>query len=193
MEKNTKISKEKFFLLIGMIFLFSNILAICESNQIDINTASATELDKLAGIGTVKARAIIDSRPFETVDDLLNVSGIGEVTIQNIKTQGLACVTNSIENSSAENVKSDLNISDNKTETKKEVEPVKNEIPVDEIDETPKIISANVVKLDAKSIKSTENTNNSVSKYAEYGLVGFCILLTTLFIIKGRNKKNEFR
>ena len=44
------------------------------------------------GIGPVKAQAIINSRPFESIDDLINVSGIGEVTLIKIKDQNLACV-----------------------------------------------------------------------------------------------------
>jgi competence ComEA-like helix-hairpin-helix protein len=177
----------KIFLLIEMIFLFSNILAICESNQIDINSASITELDNLAGIGPKKAQLIIDARPFENVDELLNANGIGEMTLQGIKEQGLACVNEKINNS-------EKDVPGNKTETNNTKEPIKKEIPVEEIDETPKTISANVVKLDAKSIKSTENTNNSINKYAKYGLVGFCVLLAMLFIFKAKNKsKNEFR
>ena len=69
------------------------ISASCQKNQIDINTASLEELDKLAGIGPVKAQAIINSRPFNKLDDLLNVVGIGDVTLSNIKQQGLACVS----------------------------------------------------------------------------------------------------
>src|SRR3989344_2130943 len=91
----------KIFLLIGifLIFLLPNISAICNESQININTASLEELDALSGIGPVKAQAIIDTRPFNSVDDLINVNGIGEVTLNNIKLQGLACVSNEINNS----------------------------------------------------------------------------------------------
>ena len=90
----------KIFLLIGifLIFLLPNISAICNESQININTASLEELDALSGIGPVKAQAIIDTRPFNSIDDLINVNGIGEVTLNNIKLQGLACVSDEINN-----------------------------------------------------------------------------------------------
>ena len=82
-----------------LIFLLPNISAICNETQININTASLEELDLLSGIGQIKAQAIIDTRPFSSVEDLINVNGIGEVTLNNIKLQGLACVSNEINNS----------------------------------------------------------------------------------------------
>lgn len=59
---------------------------------IDINTAPASELEKLVGVGPTIAQRIIEARPFSSVDDLIRVKGIGEKTLQKIKEQGLACV-----------------------------------------------------------------------------------------------------
>ncbi len=55
---------------------------------LNVNTASARELETLPGIGPVLAGAIVDYRekcgPFERLEDLLNVSGIGEKILARI-------------------------------------------------------------------------------------------------------------
>ena len=56
---------------------------------VNINTASAAELQTLSGIGPSMAQSIIDERskngPFASVDDLMRVSGIGEKKLAKIK------------------------------------------------------------------------------------------------------------
>ncbi len=56
---------------------------------ININTASAYKLTELDGIGEVKAEAIVRYREengkFTSVDELLNVKGIGEKTLEKIR------------------------------------------------------------------------------------------------------------
>ncbi|MFH0739544.1 MAG: lamin tail domain-containing protein [bacterium] len=81
-----KFKKYLFFLL----FLICPAFALAE--QIDINTATLSQLDKLTGIGPTYAQRIIDNRPYNSIDDLLRVKGIGTTTLQKIKVQGFACV-----------------------------------------------------------------------------------------------------
>jgi len=56
---------------------------------ININTATEEELQTLSGIGEVKAKAIVayrsTSQGFKTIEELLNVSGIGDKTFEKIK------------------------------------------------------------------------------------------------------------
>src|SRR5699024_4350862 len=60
-----------------------------DSNRVRINHAKQEESETLNGIGTSKAQAIIQYReengPFQTEEDLLEVSGIGEKTLENFK------------------------------------------------------------------------------------------------------------
>ena len=59
--------------------------------QININTATAIELEQLAGVGPSTAKAIIEFREkngaFKTVEDLLNVRGIGPAKLSEILPQ----------------------------------------------------------------------------------------------------------
>ena len=58
---------------------------------VNINTADADELQRLSGIGEVKAQRIIEHReqygPFVTIEQIMNVAGIGEATFANIREQ----------------------------------------------------------------------------------------------------------
>jgi hypothetical protein len=44
---------------------------------IDVNRASVEDLEALPGVGPVMAARILDARPFQTLDELREVSGIG--------------------------------------------------------------------------------------------------------------------
>lgn len=63
--------------------------AAAEIAKININTASQTELQSLPGIGKVTAERIVayrtDSGLFKTIDDIVNVKGIGEKSFEKIR------------------------------------------------------------------------------------------------------------
>jgi competence protein ComEA len=55
---------------------------------IELNCAGARTFETLAGIGSVRARQIVEERarrPFERVDELLRVHGIGPKTLESLR------------------------------------------------------------------------------------------------------------
>lgn len=52
--------------------------------RVSLNSATAAQLEALPSVGPVMAERIIAARPFHRVEDLLNVSGIGEKTFERI-------------------------------------------------------------------------------------------------------------
>ncbi|MGD6898980.1 helix-hairpin-helix domain-containing protein [Bacillus infantis] len=61
-----------------------------EGGMVNINSAGSEELQDIPGIGPSKAAAIIEYRetegPFQSLEDLMQISGIGEKTFEKLKT-----------------------------------------------------------------------------------------------------------
>ena len=70
----------------------NNVLEFRISDKLKINSASVEDIySRLKGIGPKTAQAIVDYRdqygPFESIEDLLDVRGIGPVTVRDIEEQ----------------------------------------------------------------------------------------------------------
>ena len=77
----------KFIVLLICILAFTLAVPVFGATQVDINSADAKTLAQaLDGVGLVKAEAIVAYRnahgPFESVDDLAKVKGIGPRIIE---------------------------------------------------------------------------------------------------------------
>ena len=160
----------RYLILLLLILNLNLIYATCSEGEIDINNAGQGELEELTGIGEVKAQAIIDSRPFDSVDDLIEVYGIGEVTLKKIEEQGLACVERDSKNKKdtkddpGEEIVSDF-------ETYSEVIPENISVEKEKI----------VLTAEKKDIKKEENSSNIERIETIYSLAGFCCLLGVLY------------
>ena len=62
-----------------------------QSQKININTANSQELEKITGIGPVIAQRIVEYRekngPFQKIEDIKNVNGIGDVKFEKMKNE----------------------------------------------------------------------------------------------------------
>jgi len=173
---------KRILVLALFLLLIPRIFAECESGQIDINSASLKELDQLYGIGPSRAQAIINARPFDSVNELIDVIGIGEITLQKIKSQGLACVGNEKDDDEKDERKEEISIK----KEEKDYNLQKTEI-------IQKAINIEKIVLTPKSIKTEENNERlDKNNLAGYGFVIFCVLLLILFLRKKKGK-NEFR
>jgi competence protein ComEA len=73
--------------ILTILFLFFSLTF----GAVNINRANSAQLQTLNGIGPTKAEAILKYRKahggFKSVDELVNVKGIGPKTLQKLKSQ----------------------------------------------------------------------------------------------------------
>jgi len=79
-------------LILAVVLFFAAVAPLSVlAASVNINSATAAELEALPGIGPSKAEAIVKDRdangPFATVEDLSRVSGIGAKTLENLSGQ----------------------------------------------------------------------------------------------------------
>ena len=59
------------------------------AREVDVNTATVAELERLPGIGPGLAARIVEERnqhgPFSSIEDITRVSGIGDKTVESIR------------------------------------------------------------------------------------------------------------
>lgn len=79
---------KKILLVIASVIAFSISPAWA---AVDINTATAAQLESVSGIGPKKAEAIVEYRkkhgPFKSVDDLDKVKGLGKASIDKMRSE----------------------------------------------------------------------------------------------------------
>jgi competence protein ComEA len=67
------------------VFVPTHIDTATGTERVSVNSASATLLDTLPGVGPATAQRIIEGRPYSKLEDLLDVKGIGEKTLQKLR------------------------------------------------------------------------------------------------------------
>lgn len=76
-------------LVLGLSLSLASLAAFAA--QINLNTATAAQLETLNGIGAAKAEAIVEYRKehgaFKSVDELAQVKGIGQKTVDKNRDQ----------------------------------------------------------------------------------------------------------
>jgi competence ComEA-like helix-hairpin-helix protein len=171
------------FLILFVVGFVSMVSASCSDGQIDINLASLEKLDELTGIGPAYAGRIVENRPFSSVEDLVKVKGIGEITLGKIVDQGLACVDGEVmEDEVEEEVFNEVEKAGEDEDEIVEESVVAFSNNVIEIETTTKIISLNGNEEETKEELIYISKNAKVIDYLSYGFVVFLIFIIGVLI-----------
>ena len=187
----------KLAILFIFIILASDVSALCNETQIDINNATLKELDKIIHVGNATAWKIINLRPFNSVDELVNISGISAGYILDIKIQGLACVSNEILGNNTNQTPKNTSIVQNTTNGnitssgKAANQNISANSPEDYENSVKFVpVTGDVINL-TKDIKSGNLFGKT--SYAMIALAAFSVFVAFLFALKKfRKMKNEF-
>lgn len=197
---------EKIFTVAALVLIFNLILVSgsCSSDEININKASKSELEKIKWIGPSTANETVKSRPFKSLEDLKKVKYLGDKKLKGIKNQSLACVesNNKKQNEENEEKADDEEKLQNESETNEDNNRTKNQnkgLKKRDKETNPKKQSKKhskePIKLSAKDIKNQTNTKNSQNEgdYSKYGLIGLTILVILLFLARELKEKTKYK
>jgi competence ComEA-like helix-hairpin-helix protein len=188
-------------IILLVIFLIGFVSATCNLSQVNINTASPEELDKIINVGPATALKIIANRTYSSVDDLIRVKGIGNVTLEQIKRQELACVGEVIKEevkeengSSKEETNSDAGETTSSQEETNlpEENKTQNQIKEETIELPVISLNSNSILSDSKDIKTENNKEILKRNLPLYGIIAFCAVFGTAFFLKRRKNKHGF-
>jgi hypothetical protein len=187
--------------LISAIFFISLCIAQCNSGQVDINSASISELDKLVDIGPARAQYIIDARPYTSLEDLDRAKDIGPSRLAKIKEQGLACVGSETYSEEDNLLLEESSNKEDEREAEKS-EQVEEKITSrvieetyveqqksSEIAQTESIINLNSDDTSKKKV-IYESRNELIRKYSVYVFIVFLLIVISFLLLK-RNERTE--
>jgi len=185
--------------LVVLVLLIGFVSCACNSTQININNASAEELEKITQIGPSRAQQIISLRPFSSINDLSKIRGIGNGTrLNEIKSQNLACV-DSEKPTEVKKVVEEPLVAEKTIDTlvkesinQEKITPIRVE-EIGNILEKEEMVNLSPIFLTSKNIKSEENKEIWKRNLSFYGIITFSVIFGVWFLLTRERNKNEFR
>lgn len=174
---------QKTSLFLFILLFIQVVSATCDSNQVDINTASLGELDEIIWIGEATAEKIIAARSFSKIDDLTKVSGIGEVKLQDIKDQGLACVESQEEEQETEEEENE-EYTVQETKTLKETKTEITNIPIVEDKKDPIELSSHTSLTQKDEEVIYKSKSRKIWEHSSFFFVLFLLIILLLVVLR---------